>query len=282
MLARARPCALLLAAAAASAADPVGPYLPWGVHIAYGEDPTTSMSVMWSTRSAVAGSLVEATSAATGKRVAFAGNASLFSDSGNSQWVHSARLTGLEAHAKYSYTVSDGQGNASAEFSFSLQPPPGGLWGGGRDYPVLTIYGDMGVATNAHKTLPWLYADALAGKMDVILHVGDIGELLSGPRAPRARSHPRALLTPLSHRPPLSAAYDLQSNNGASGDAFVVQVEPLAANLPYHLCPGNASTLRKPRQPRPPRAPRTSNPASEFEPSAARGLWRLYPVPSPL
>jgi hypothetical protein len=192
------------------------------VHIAYGDDPATAMSVMWSTRSAVAGSVVEATSAATGKRVSFAGNASLFSDSGNSQWVHSARLTGLEPHARYSYSVSDGQGNASATFAFSLQPPPGGLWGGGRDYPVLTIYGDMGVAANAHKTLPWLYADAAAGKMDVILHVGDI-------------------------------AYDLQSNNGASGDAFVVQIEPLAANLPYHLCPGNASTQREcPRAPPPP------------------------------
>ena len=66
----------------------------------------------------------------------------------------------------------------------------------------------MGVGANSHKTLPLLYEDALSGAMDVILHIGDI-------------------------------AYDLQTNNGANGDSFVVQIEPLAATMPYHLCPGN-------------------------------------------
>jgi hypothetical protein len=31
----------------------------------------------------------------------------------------------------------------------------------------------------------------------------------------------------------------LQSQNGASGDAFVVQTEPLASAIPVHYCPGN-------------------------------------------
>jgi hypothetical protein len=34
-------------------------------------------------------------------------------------------------------------------------------------------------------------------------------------------------------------AYDFDSNAGATGDAFMVQQEPLAARLPYHGCPGN-------------------------------------------
>jgi len=32
---------------------------------------------------------------------------------------------------------------------------------------------------------------------------------------------------------------DLQTNNGTSGDAFVVQMEPLAGAIPVHFCPGN-------------------------------------------
>jgi hypothetical protein len=66
----------------------------------------------------------------------------------------------------------------------------------------------MGVAINAHKSLPLLYQDVADEKMDVILHIGDL-------------------------------AYDLQSQNGASGDAFVVETEPLASRIPIHYCPGN-------------------------------------------
>ena len=50
---------------AAAAAEPANPYAPWGTHLAFGEDPTTMMSVMWSTRlSPAAASVVDATPAA--------------------------------------------------------------------------------------------------------------------------------------------------------------------------------------------------------------------------
>ena len=205
-------CADVLAffAAAAAAAEPANPFAPWGTHLAYGNEPTTDMSVMWSTRqSPAAASVVDATLVATGATTRFAATSVVYSDSNNTQTIHRAFMTGLEAGGHYTYVVGDGSAaNSSATFSFSLHPVAGGTWAAGRSHPVLTIYGDMGVAVNSHKTLPLLYADALSGAMDVVLHVGDI-------------------------------AYDLQSANGASGDAFVTEVEPFAARMPVHYCPGN-------------------------------------------
>jgi hypothetical protein len=34
-------------------------------------------------------------------------------------------------------------------------------------------------------------------------------------------------------------AYDLMDNNGAVGDTFFDQIEPIASNVPYMGCPGN-------------------------------------------
>ena len=202
--------AAVAAFAVVAAAEPANVFAPWGTHLAYGNDPTTSMSVMWSTRRTPdAAAVVDATLVATGATTRFAATSVVYSDSNNTQTIHTAFMTGLAAGGRYTYVVSDGSaGNSSATFSFALHPVDGGAWGAGRSHPVLTIYGDMGVAVNSHKTLPLLYADARSGAMDVVLHVGDI-------------------------------AYDLQSNNGASGDAFVTEIEPFAANLPVHFCPGN-------------------------------------------
>ena len=194
-----------------SAADPVGPYLPWGVHLAYGADGRTSMSVMWSTRSDPgAPSEAVVAVAASGAAVAhFAATSKVFTDSGNTQSLHNTTMTGLAPGTAYSYTVGSTNGNVSGSFTFRTQPAAAdGAWVGGRAYPVLAIYGDMGVGTNAHKTLPLLAADAAAGRFDVALHVGDV-------------------------------AYDIQSNNGGNGDAFVVNTQAYAATHPVHLCPGN-------------------------------------------
>jgi len=201
----------LAAAACAAAQEPANRYAPWGTHLAFGNDPTSEMSVVWSTRlSPAAPAVVDATLVATGATTRFAAVSAVYSDSNNIQTIHKANMTGLVPGGKYTYVVGDGSGaNSSATFRFSLHPVAGsGGWANGRDYPILSIYGDMGVATNAHKTLPLLYRDAASGAMDVVLHIGDI-------------------------------AYDLQTNNGASGDAFMIETEPFASVLPVHYCPGN-------------------------------------------
>lgn len=67
----------------------------------------------------------------------------------------------------------------------------------------------QGISSNAKDTMPLLLADAAAGLIDVIVHIGD-------------------------------AAYDLDSNSGATGDAFMVQIEPLSGES--HTYHATAST----------------------------------------
>ena len=164
----------ILLTSAYAYSDPVGPFLPWGIHMAYGNDPTTSMAFVWSTRESTRSTTMHLTSLSTGKQSIFTGNSIVYSDSNNVQTIHTTNLTGLEPGVTYNYNVGDEDGNRSSTFQFSLHPVGSGTWRGNRDYPVFTIYGDMGVAVNAHKSLPLLYQDLADGKMDVILHVGDI------------------------------------------------------------------------------------------------------------
>ena len=250
--------AAVAALAAAAAADPVGPTQPWGVHLAYGADGgRTSMSVMWSTREAPPGGGAEAvaTAAAGGPPLHFAASSRLFSDANNSQWLHNATMRGLAPGTGYTYTVGAG-GDVSAPRTFATQPPAaGGAWGGGRAYPAVAIYGDMGVATNAHKTLPLLYADVAAGRFDAVLHVGVRAARRGawragrgGGRAKHPRHPPRTRAAPRRARSLARSqdiAYDLQTASGGNGDAFVVQTEPIAAVVPVHLCPGNHGAWRR-------------------------------------
>ena len=184
--------------------DPVGPNVPWGVHIAYGADPST-MVAMWSTRNAVESSVCAAglVSEAPSLPLSFSGEQIPFSDVGNVQTLHRVTMTGLKPATSYAYQCGDGAGNVSALYNFTTLPAVGDDWA-----PTMAIYGDMGISPNAEATMPWLLADALSGAIDFTLHIGD-------------------------------AAYDLDSTNGKTGDAFMVQIEPLAATKPYHFCMGN-------------------------------------------
>ncbi|CAG2161782.1 unnamed protein product, partial [Oppiella nova] len=77
----------------------------------------------------------------------------------------------------------------------------------GNDWsPRFAIYGDLGNILAA--TLPRLQDEVQQGLYDAILHVGDI-------------------------------AYDLHLDNARVGDEFMRQIEPIAAYVPYQVCPGN-------------------------------------------
>lgn len=75
-----------------------------------------------------------------------------------------------------------------------------------RFQPHLAIFGDMGLE-NA-QALSGLQKDTEQGMYDAILHVGDF-------------------------------AYDLDTNNSQVGDAFMQQLESVAAYVPYMVAPGN-------------------------------------------
>jgi hypothetical protein len=77
-----------------------------------------------------------------------------------------------------------------------------------KGYPVvrMAVYGDMGVI-NA-QALQALTNELNSNQFDMIVHVGDL-------------------------------AYDMHNNAGMMGDAFMREIEPLAAYVPYMLCLGN-------------------------------------------
>eukprot|EP01116_Phalansterium_solitarium_P013019 TRINITY_DN2984_c1_g1_i1.p2 TRINITY_DN2984_c1_g1~~TRINITY_DN2984_c1_g1_i1.p2 ORF type:complete len:484 (+),score=175.47 TRINITY_DN2984_c1_g1_i1:107-1558(+) len=84
-------------------------------------------------------------------------------------------------------------------------------------YPQIDVamYGDMGLY-NERSLVP-LVAEAQAGTYDMVIHVGDM-------------------------------AYDLQSDNGLRGDAFMRTIQPISANYPYMVCHGNHETANFFRQ----------------------------------
>jgi len=132
----------------------------------------------------------------------FSGSVTPFSLNGNVQSIHRVEVTGLKPGTRYSYTVGSEMAR-SETFTFSTQPSsPTAM--------TIAIWGDMGISANALATMPLLLKDVESGEIDVLVHVGDL-------------------------------AYDLQSNAGATGDAYMQQMQPVAANIPYHVCPGNVS-----------------------------------------
>ena len=154
-----------LALAALVVADPVGPTQPWGIHTAYGaEGGSTSLTFMWSTRAAVAASVVAISAPAPAN---YSGEAIAFSEGGNVQTLHRVRVTGLTPGTAYTYTVGDGGASTSRAHSVSTQPASPAAW-----QPTLAVFGDMGISSNAQATMPLLLADAAAGRIDAVLHVG--------------------------------------------------------------------------------------------------------------
>lgn len=72
--------------------------------------------------------------------------------------------------------------------------------------PRFAVFGDMGFA-NA-RSLPSLTSAANSRDFDMVLHLGDI-------------------------------SYDLFSMQGRTGDQFMRAIQPIAANIPYTVLPGN-------------------------------------------
>ena len=72
--------------------------------------------------------------------------------------------------------------------------------------PKFVVYGDLGNING--RTLGRLQDEIQRGEHDMILHVGDM-------------------------------AYDLHTDNARVGDEFMKQIEPIAAYVPYQVCPGN-------------------------------------------
>ncbi|CAG2108113.1 unnamed protein product [Medioppia subpectinata] len=130
------------------------------------------------------------------------GSARKFVDGGpekRQMFIHRVTLTALVPGQTYKYHVGSDDG-WSPIFTFTALKK-GNDWS-----PRFAIYGDLGNILAA--TLPRLQNEVQQGLYDAILHVGDI-------------------------------AYDLDLDNARVGDEFMRQIEPIAAYVPYQVCPGN-------------------------------------------
>jgi len=118
--------------------------------------------------------------------------------------IHVVKINGLLPKTRYYYICGspESKKTLSDQYSFEVLPVAGD-----HSKPLtFAVFGDFGVE-NA-RSLPGLLNDTAAGMYDMILHVGDI-------------------------------AYNMQDDNGRVGDAFFNMIQPIAANVPYHVCVGN-------------------------------------------
>ncbi|XP_030378447.1 acid phosphatase type 7 isoform X4 [Scaptodrosophila lebanonensis] len=163
----------------------------------------TDIVVTWSTRDATNVSLVNfAQNFAKDPLTLVTGTSRRFVDGGpkaHSQYVHRVVLGGLQPDTRYEYSCGCNLGWSPV---FNFKTPPGGEnWS-----PSLAIFGDMG-NENA-QSLGRLQQDTERGLYDAIIHVGDF-------------------------------AYDMDTDDATVGDAFMRQIETVAAYVPYMVCPGN-------------------------------------------
>jgi len=87
----------------------------------------------------------------------------------------------------------------SEKFTFKTQPA--GDWS-----PRLCIYGDLGNVNG--QSIPQIQLEVDQGMYDAVIHAGDL-------------------------------AYNMWEEDGQMGDTFMNMVQPIAAYVPYMVCPGN-------------------------------------------
>ncbi|XP_014257280.1 acid phosphatase type 7-like [Cimex lectularius] len=172
---------------------------PEQIHIAFG-DSVSEILITWSTITSTPNSIVEYGVNDLNERAE--GSAKRFVDGGpeaRAQYIHRVKLTNLRPLTKYLYHCGSHYG-WSEEFWFKTVDNETN-WS-----PRLAVYGDMG-NINA-RSLPRLQEETQHNKYDAIIHVGDL-------------------------------AYDMRDDNGRMGDQFMRQLQPIAAYVPYMVCPGN-------------------------------------------
>ncbi|XP_028409886.1 acid phosphatase type 7-like [Dendronephthya gigantea] len=174
---------------------------PEQVHISATGD-VTEMVITWVTIVADIDSIVQYGLADKALAMTAKGNATKFVDGGSEKtvrYIHRVKLTGLRPATSYDYHCGSMMGWSSI-FRFKTLPE-GTNWS-----PRLCLYGDLG-NSNA-MSLGYIQEELARDDFDAVLHVGDF-------------------------------AYDLASDQGRVGDAFMRQIVPIASARPYMTCPGN-------------------------------------------
>ncbi|KAG4063568.1 hypothetical protein PC123_g1602 [Phytophthora cactorum] len=195
---------------------------PKHVHTAYGRTPG-SLAVQWMTKEFCgegdaqlqmmegyhANIEVEGPNATP---VTAWANTTLFEDNGEKQskrWLHVVRLEGLKPDTRYTYVVGNAH-YASWSIPYVTKTAPAPLTAGEKPKPTrFLVTGDIGYQNAA--TLPMMQSEVAEGVVDGVVSVGDY-------------------------------AYDLNMIDGHVGDIFMQEIEPIAASVPFMVCPGNHET----------------------------------------
>ena len=191
---------------------------PQQVHLALGEDASTSVTITWVTLDEMSDvAQVEYGQVKSNLPLTFpltkSGRSDKFVDGGSEgriMYIHRVYLSSLKPNTRYYYHVGSSEGWSSIYFFKSLPQWP--VTNGTTNSDVSS--GDITVALlsdlgneNA-QSIPRLQGEVAKGSIDLIIHLGDF-------------------------------AYDLHGDNGRTGDEFMKQLEPIAAYVPYQVVVGD-------------------------------------------
>lgn len=178
---------------------------PEQIHIAYGENVSTTMTITWATNTSIGNETpVALVAEESSSPNLYKGKTNIFNtyDTYNrTMYVHRVNLTSLTPDTRYTYVVgSSGSAIYSGNHSFVTMPTDSNT-------PLsIAVYGDLGYVND--QSFPNLRTQFGAGRFQFAVHVGDL-------------------------------AYDLFSDDGRVGDNFFRVIQPIAANYPYMALPGN-------------------------------------------
>ena len=133
----------------------------------------------------------------------FESNPLSFIDGGSENrtiYTYLATMSNLESNTKYHYRVGGDYDDWSD--ILSMKTPP-------KDYPLRIFwYGDLGTEHPDSISIEKIQDEIVNNNVDMVIHVGDF-------------------------------AYDMNDQNGRTGDLFMNSIEPIASAIPYMVCLGN-------------------------------------------
>jgi len=140
---------------------------PQQLHSSFGSDPTSTLRFVWSTVNATPSSEVRYGVSGGPMTEVASGNSTFFDQP--AQFIHHVNLSGLVANTAYDYVVGSSVGGWSNKTTITTAPETGTKEA---DDFVFAVYGDMGL--DNERSLPRLIADVDSGRINAVLHVGDL------------------------------------------------------------------------------------------------------------
>jgi len=172
---------------------------PEQIHLSYGTTPT-QMIVTWSVKDQTKESFILYGTGGRMTNQAIA-NMTKQTDESRAHLVQYASKVVLDnLEPGQTYTYVLGNEIERSE-RFTFQTQPSGDWS-----PRLCVFGDLGNVND--RSVPQIQEEVDAGMYDAVIHAGDI-------------------------------AYEMWEQDGQKGDVFMNQIQPIAAYIPYMVCPGN-------------------------------------------